>query len=87
MMGEDALVAEHQGIHGLVLGGGSDIAVRGQVCEERLDFRFRREESVAGPHAVKTDLAHDPLQVGSLGMNRVVVRAEHLTDRIEKLCG
>jgi hypothetical protein len=67
-----------------VLGGSSDIAVHGQVREERLDFRLRREESIAGPHAVETALAHDPLQVGSLGMNRVVVQAEHLTDLIEK---
>ena len=64
---EDARVEEHQGIHGLVLGGGSDISVHGKVHEERLDFGFRREEIVAGPHAVETDVAHDPIQVGSLG--------------------
>jgi len=81
---EGALVEEHQGIHGLVLGGGRDIAVHGQVREERLDVRFRREEIIAGPHAVETDVAHDPLQVGSLGMNRVVVHAENLSDLLEK---
>jgi hypothetical protein len=67
-----------------VLGGGSDISVHGKVHEERLDFGFRREEIVAGPHAVETDVAHDSIQVGSLGMNRVVVRAENLSHLIKK---
>jgi hypothetical protein len=33
---------------------------------------------------VETDIAHDPFQVGSLSMDRVVVQAEHLADLIEK---
>ena len=60
------------------------MSVHREVREECLDVRFRWEESVAGPHTVETDVAHDPLQVGSLGMNRVVVQAEHLSDLIEK---
>jgi hypothetical protein len=60
------------------------MAVHGQVREERLEVRFRREAVVAGPHAVETEVAHDPLQGGSLGRNRVVVQAEHRSDLIEK---
>jgi hypothetical protein len=33
-MVEDALVEEDQGIHGLVLGGGSDVSVYGEVRQE-----------------------------------------------------
>ena len=33
---------------------------------------------------MKTNVAHDPIQIGSLGMNRVAVKAENLSDLIEK---
>jgi hypothetical protein len=82
---EDARVEEHLGPHGMVLGGSSDIAVHGQVREERLDCRFRREEVVAGLHAMETDVAHDPRHRGALGVKRGVVETEHLSDFIDEL--
>jgi hypothetical protein len=81
---EDALVKEHQSIHGLVLGGGSDVSMHGQVCQERFDPRFGREEMVARPHAVEMDEADDPFHIGALGVNGVVVETQHPSDFIEE---
>jgi len=39
-MVEDALVKEDQGIHCLVLGGGSDVCMSGEVGQERFDLGF-----------------------------------------------
>jgi hypothetical protein len=39
---------------------------------------------VPGLHAVEADVAHDPLHIGSLGVNGVVVQTEHLSNLIEK---
>jgi hypothetical protein len=83
-MAEDALVEEHQGIHGLVLGGGSDVSMHREVGQERLDFGFSGEEAFARPHGVETDEAYDPLHIGSFGVNGVVVQTEHLSHFIEE---
>jgi len=53
-MVEDALVKEDQSIHRLVLGGGSDVCVYGEVGQERFDLGFGGEEVLTGPHAVET---------------------------------
>ena len=81
---EDALVEEHQGIHRHVLGGGSDVAMHRQVGEKCLDLGFGGEEVFAGPHAVETDEAYDPLHIGALGVYGVVMETEHLADVIEE---
>lgn len=83
-MVEDALVKEDQGIHRLVLGGGSDVCVYGEVGQERFDLGFGGEEVLTGPHAVETNKPHDPVHVGSLGVNGVVVQTEYLSDLIER---
>jgi len=83
-MVEDALVKEDQGIHRLVLGSGSDVCVYGEVGQERFDLGFGGEEGLTGPHAVETNKPHDPVHVGSLGVNRVVVQTEYLSDLIEE---
>ena len=80
---EDALVEEHQGIHGLVLGRGRDVSVHGQVGQERLDLGFGGEEVFARPHAVEPDEPYDPLHRGALGVDGVVVQTEHLSHVIE----
>ncbi len=72
-MVEDALIKEDQGIHRLVLGSGSDVCVYGEVGQEGFDLGFGGEEVLAGPHAVETNKPHDPVHVGSLGVNGVVV--------------
>jgi hypothetical protein len=81
---EDALIEEHQDIHGLVLGGGCDVSIQRQVGQERLDRGFGGEEVFARPHAVETDASHDPLHRGSLRVHGVVVQTEHLSHVIEE---
>jgi len=44
---EEALGEEHQGMHGVVLGGGSDVSMHRQVGQECFDFRFGGEEIIA----------------------------------------
>jgi hypothetical protein len=82
-MDEDAPVKEHQGIHGLVLGRGSDVSGHGQVSQERLDLGFGGEEVRARPQAVETDEPYDALDRGALGVHRVVVETAHLSGYIE----
>jgi hypothetical protein len=66
------------------VGGGSNICVYGEVGQERFDLGFGWEEVLTGPHAVETNKPHDPVHVGSLGVNGVVVKAEYLSDLIEE---
>jgi hypothetical protein len=47
-------------------------------------FGFGREEGFARPHAVQTDESDDPLHIGALGVNGVVVQTEYLAHFIEK---
>ena len=81
---EDTLIEEHQGIHRLVLGRGSDIAVHGQIGQERLNLGFRREEVRTRLHAVETNEADDPLHIGALGVDGVVMEAEYRPDFLEE---
>jgi hypothetical protein len=39
---------------------------------------------LTGSHAVETNKPHDPVHVGSLGVNGVVVQTEYLSDLIEE---
>ena len=81
---EDALREAHQGRHGLVLGGGSDVAMHRQVGQERRDLAFSRKEVCTGPHAVETPEPDDPLHRGALGVDGGVMETEHRADCIEK---
>ena len=81
---EDVLVEEHQGIHGLVLGGGSDISMHRQVGQERLDLGFGGEEIFARLHTVETEESYDPLHKGSLSVHGVVVQTEYPSHFIEE---
>lgn len=81
---EDALVQKDQGIHGLVLGRRRHVALDGQMGEKRLDLGFGGEEVVTRPHGVEPDEADDPLDVGALRVERVVVQPEHLADVIQE---
>jgi len=49
-----------------------------------VDLGFGGEEVFARPHAVETDESYDPLHIGSLGVNGVVVQTEHLSHFIEE---
>ena len=54
------------------------LSMHGQVGQERFDLGFGGEEVFARPHAVETDESYDPLHIGALGVNGVVVQTEHL---------
>jgi len=54
------------------------------MSQEDFDLGFRRKEIIARTHAVEADKTHDPVHIGTLGMNRVVMEAQILTDLIEK---
>ena len=83
-MVEDSLVEEHQGIHGLVLGRGGDLALHGEVREECLDLRFGGEEVGAGPHTVETGEASDPLHLGVFRAETIVLGADSHTHLLQK---
>lgn len=83
-MVEDPFVEEHQGVHRLVLSGGSDVSMHGQIGEECFDLRFSGKEVLARPHVMETDEPDNPVHIGSFGVNGVVVQAEHLSDFIEE---
>ncbi len=59
--------------------------MHGQVSQERFDLRFGGEEILPRPHAVETDESYDPIHIGALGVNGVVVQTEDLSGFIEEL--
>jgi hypothetical protein len=73
------LYKEHQGIHGLVLGGSSDVSMHRQVGQEGLARGFGGEEICARPQAVDTDESYDPLPSGALRVPGVMVHTEQLS--------
>ena len=83
-MGKDTFVEEYQGIHRLILGRRSDLAVHGEV--RNIQSLVRREKVCARPHVGETDEPDNPLHIGVFGVNRVVVETEYLTDFIEEFC-
>ena len=66
------LVEEDERIHGLILGGGGHLTISGQVGEECLDLLFTGLKVDPGLHVVETDIALDPIPVGTLGMDGIV---------------
>jgi hypothetical protein len=64
---KDFLVEEEQGVKGLVLGGGGDVAVVGEMGEESADFGFAHFPGMT--FAAPKDKATDPVAVGFLGAN------------------
>jgi hypothetical protein len=84
-MVEGPLVEAHQGLQRLVLGGGSHVAVHGQVGETRVELRFGREQVRTRSPARKTHQPSDPLDRGALGGQGVVLKTEPRADFIEEL--
>jgi hypothetical protein len=83
-MVEDAFVEKHQGIHGLVLGRGGDLALHGEVSEECLNLGFGGQEVGAGLHPVEADESSDPLHIGALGMDGVMMETEDPPDILDQ---
>ena len=79
---EDLLVEEGDGIEGLVLGRGGDIAGLGEVGEEGIDFRGAHGGRVA--LFVEEDEAFDPGGIGFDGSGAEVSEAGEGTDLVEE---
>ena len=58
--------------------------MHGEVRQERFDLGFSGEDLGTRPHAVETGKPYDPLHIGTLGVDRVVVETEHPPDLIEE---
>ncbi len=77
------LVKEKQSAKGLILGGGGDAAIDGEVTEEGGNLRFAQLLGVA--FAMEEDEATNPIEVSYLCADAVVFDAQMPTDTIEQL--
>lgn len=79
---KDFTVEDEEGAEGLLLGGGGDVVINGEVGEEGFDVAHA--ECVL--FAVKEDEVFDPIDVGLFGADGVVFEAEFVPDMFDKLC-
>jgi len=79
---EHVSVEEEQRGQRLVLRGGADPAVDGEVGEEGVDLRLAHLDWM--PLAVKDDKAPDPRDVGLLGSETVVTRPDRQAHPVEE---
>ena len=68
---ENLRVKKEQGAEGLVLSGGSDVALDCKVSEERADFFFSHVVGMAFP--MEENKPANPIKVSSLRSNAVVL--------------
>ena len=79
---EHVLIQEEDGAERLVLGGGSDVLVHGQVGEKRLYFGSVHLGRVA--HVVEVDIAFNPIGIGFLGANGVMLGPYGITNAVQQ---
>jgi len=75
---KDLAVQEQDGVEGLILRGGGDLLIHGQVGQEGLDFR--RAHVLGMSFAVVENVAFDPADVGFFGADRVVLEPDRVAD-------
>ncbi len=80
---QDVAVEEGDGAEGLVLGGGRDIAVCGEVDDELLYFGDAHFAGVF--FVVEEDVAANPVDIGFFGALGVVFSADGVADLFEEL--
>lgn len=78
---QNSPIEEEQGAEGLVLGGGGDMLVDGQVGQESLNFRAAHLFGVA--FVMEEDVTFDPVEISGFGMERVMFEPEGFADLIE----
>jgi len=78
---EHLAIEEEKGAEGLVLGGGGDVFLDGQVGEKGFDLGSAHVGRVT--HAVEVDIAFDLADVGLLGAIGVVFEADGIADLIQ----
>jgi hypothetical protein len=79
------LIEEEQGGQGLVLRGGRDLALDGEVRQKRFDLG--RAHRARMTPSMKQDKSTDPLQVLLLGAVAVVQRAQLVAHLLEQARG
>jgi hypothetical protein len=75
---EHLAIEEQEGAEGLVLGGGGDVCLDGQVGQECFHLGGAHFDRVA--HVVEKDVAFDPANVGLLGADGVVLETDGVAD-------
>jgi hypothetical protein len=75
-------IQEENGVQRLVLGRSGDIAADGEVSEERAEML--RAELAGMTFAMKEDVAANPVQIGLLGANAVVLDTDDVAHLIEQ---
>lgn len=79
---EHLTVEEEEGSEGLILGGGGDASLDGEVGEEGLDFWGAHLAGVA--FVVEEDEAFDPGDIGLLGTDGIVLTADRIADLVQE---
>ena len=78
-------VEEKKCAEGLVLGGGGHVALHGQMGEE--GFHLCGAHVLGVALVVEKDVAFDPVDVGLLGADGVVLQADDVANLIEQFLG
>jgi len=84
---EDFVVEEEKGAAGLVLGGGGDVFIDGEMGEEGFDFgraQIGGMTETAIPGFMKREIAFNPADICLFGAIRVVFAADGVAHKIEK---
>jgi hypothetical protein len=79
---KNVTVKEDEGVEGLVLSGGGDVVVDGQVGEEGGDFGRAHVFGVA--FVMEEDEAFDPVHVGFFGADGIVLETNGLAKLVEE---
>jgi hypothetical protein len=78
-------IEEQEGPESLVLSGGGDMFLDGQVGEKGFDLGSAHFGRVT--HVVEVDVALDPADVGLLRAIGIVFETDRITDLIQQLLG
>jgi hypothetical protein len=78
---EHLRVKKEQGAEGLILSGGSDVALDGKVCKKCADFVFGHIAGVA--FSVKKNETANPIDVRLFGADAVMLDAQMSADAVE----
>ena len=78
-------VQEFQGTQRLVLRGGGDFLIHGQVSEK--GFHFCATHVLGVALVVKQDKAFDPVRVGLFGADRIMLESHHVAHLVEQFLG
>jgi hypothetical protein len=80
---ENIAIQKNNGIEGLVLGGGADLSVHGQMREKSFDLC--RSHSAGMPHVMKDNILFDPGEIGLFGSDGIMFAAQYIPDLIRQL--